>query len=67
MLEKAWGQTTFMVANQYTDGKKNVPGYVFFSVRFFFVKIFEIHEIDVVDPQKWYHSIRLDESFQNLI
>ena len=41
--------------------------YVFFSVRFFFVKIFENREIDVVDPQKWYQSIRLDETFQELV
>ena len=38
---------------------------MFFSVRFFRQK--SKIEIEVVDPQKWYHSIRLDESFQNLV
>ena len=52
--------------NWKSDEKKTYTGYVFFSLRFFFRQKPKI-EIEVVDPQKWYHSIRLDESFQNLI
>ena len=56
------------VANRrlrHTDEKKHTR--VHFFGTFFFVKIFKIHEIEIVDPRKWYHSIRLDESFQNLV